>query len=169
MLFGASSWILGRAVLDAGLHVHHGVEDVVVHHYEFGGVRGCSGVVGHHCGHDVADGVHLVNGDGRMGDFLGVGDDPSADEGSQLFVEVRAGIDADNAVYVQGGGGVNVGYPGVGVRASGEGQVQHSDHADVVNVGSFARNQPFVFAAFYALTDQGHVIPPVGRLVCLVF
>ena len=71
---------LGGAVLDAGLHVHNCVEHVVVHDYEFGGVRGGPGIVGYDGGHDVADGVYLVNGDWRVGDFLGVGNDPSADE-----------------------------------------------------------------------------------------
>ena len=146
---------LGGAVLDGLFHVHHGVQNVVVHLDQLRGVSGGLRAVGYDRRHDVSDAVHLVYGDGRVGDFLGVGDDPAANKGAELFVEVGAGIYAHHAFDVGRGGCVNSADVGVGVRAADERHVQHSEQADVVNVLTLAGNQPGVFTAFHASTDYG--------------
>ena len=144
-----------RAILGGLLGVGYGVQRLVLHVHERGGVRCHGRVVGDHSGHGVAHAAHLADGERRMRHLLGVGHDPAADEAAELVGELFAGVDGHHAVGGLSGGGVYSDDVGVRVGAPHQRQVQHAHHLDVVDVGTLAGYEPGVFTPLDARAKRG--------------
>ena len=144
-----------RAVPGGLLGVRHGVQRLVLHVDEFGGVGGCGRVAGDHGGDRVTNAAHLADGERRMRDLFRVRHYPAADEAAELVGELFAGVDGYHAVGGFRGGGV---YPydvGVRVGAPHQREVQHTHHLDVVDVGALAGYEPGVFTPLDARAERG--------------
>ena len=86
------------AILHSGLHVHHGVQHVIIDVHERRRIRGRLRAVGHHCGHRISNAAHLADRKGWMRDFLRVRDNPAAYKRAELLSEIVSGIYSDHAI-----------------------------------------------------------------------
>ncbi len=127
----------------------------------------------------VGGDVALRSDDG--GDFLSLVDDAVDGQdhllvrhqgrhpGQASGVQVTAGDDGQHAWQRQGRLGVDIGDPGVGVRAADDIEVQHAGQFHVVDVGALAADEARVLLALDAVTHAldgsfgSHGLSPVPR------
>lgn len=161
---------LGSALGEGGDHFDRTVEGLVVDLHQIGGVAGAVAVLSHHDRHPVADVMHGIDRQDRMGRLLEIGVEPAHRHhpADVAGLDVLAGKHRHHPGMGLGGGGVDRLDVDVGVGAADDHGLGHAAQRQVVGVFALAGDQRRVLPAFHGLADDAaHEAPPAARRTAL--